>query len=324
MVELLLYFWIFCLACVFCFHGPRVQKLIFSLLWLSTFSLLSLAIRLNFQSDIIVYADSFHNPGIYSYHIREPFFWIGSKLLFVTFRSEVYVFLIYDVISAVILFNALKIYRAPLYIYFSILLFFPVILGMQNVYRQWLATVFLLHAFALARHKNNNAWVFSFVIAVCSHNVAAVMLPALVAYRPKFYVIFYIAALLISVSGVVIGASMSSSSTIGYELGVAYVLLIMIILLLYLASDKWIIRQYNYPRYRVVITLLFLIIICYFHLGVSGIERFGMLSIVLLYPIIGNLINDNYKNSTVLRFSLIVGGTIPIFLVDAKKFILEF
>ena len=56
-------------------------------------------------------------------------------ILKVILNNQNLVFIISDLIMGLILFESLKIFKSPQYIYFSILIFFPFVIGMQNIYR---------------------------------------------------------------------------------------------------------------------------------------------------------------------------------------------
>ena len=168
-MELIVYLYLILNTVVFAFiKNTHNYNNIFFVYWLACYVLLTSVIRLNFQMDIGVYAKSMTYEVINFYYYREPIIWFSQRLLYQLTGSTYLTFIITDLILGYLLFLALKNFRLPRYSFFSILVFFPVILGMQNVYRQWAAAVFLLYAISLRENQPKSLRVY---FCICFHLV---------------------------------------------------------------------------------------------------------------------------------------------------------
>ena len=179
-MELIYYLFILIIALIFSIKKELIQnKNIFFILWISLYILLSIIIRINLSEksgDIYSYSLAMEDgkflitPSNF-YYLKEPIVWYGQRILYAIVQSSKLVFFISDLLIGIVLFSALKIFKLPQYIYFSILLFFPFITGMQNIYRQFYSSIFFLYTLA-------NIWegkaIFkiygSFLLSFLSHN----------------------------------------------------------------------------------------------------------------------------------------------------------
>ena len=113
-----------------------------------TYITLVLIVRSKFDEDIVFYARVMTYENYSFYHFKEPVIWISHKVLFQIFENLFVVFLLTDMIIGILLFKSFKNFNLPQYVYFSILIFFPFIMGMQNAYRQWVIYNLAIFIFA--------------------------------------------------------------------------------------------------------------------------------------------------------------------------------
>ncbi|MFQ1702524.1 EpsG family protein [Loktanella agnita] len=213
----------------------------------------------------------------------------------------------------------------PQYTYFAILIFFPFVMGMQNIYRQWAACIFFLYCFSIVWNEKTpfKAYIF-FILSFLSHNVAAVFLPLL--FLRKRTVIGKLAWILsfgVSGAGIYYGAETKSSAATGSNLALAYSFLLFLFVCLIAILDKGIVREDRKKTYWLLISLLTLSIISVFLLSSVGAERISMFGLVISYPILANLLDERFKQKAIIRAIFTVLGFIPMFMFSVSKFIVS-
>lgn len=321
MIELALYV-VIGAAAIFYSVFPRVGRdTTFLIVWSVFYLCLTLVVRNNFQGDISVYAASFRYSSFSFYYLREPVVWLGGRVLYSLFSDEQLVFVVLDCVVGIFLLSALIRVGAPRYTFFAILCFFPFILGMQNVYRQHLATVFLISAFSFDRKSTFFLPVFHFCLAVASHNAAAVFLPVLVLRRKSTRSFWFIFSLCIAVFGVVYGAGSKSLTTIGKDLGVVYVMFFVFVLFLHISLDRYKLAKKDFAKYAVLIFYVFIIVVGYFSLGGSGRERLGMMAMMLMYVPLAIFLERRIVQRGLTSGLVSVLGFVPLFLFETRAFI---
>lgn len=285
---------------------------------------LSASVRMYLQGDIIVYSNSFSYTSTSFYYVREPVVWLGGRFLYEIIGNSNAVFFVFDFLSGLILWSALLKFGVPRYVFFGILLFFPFVLGMQNIYRQHLSVIFLIFAVFAAKEKEFWKSLLSFGFACLTHNAAAVFLPVLVVRRFGFKNFKYFLSIVIAFLGIIFGAESKSMSAIGADLGQAYFGVILLFLFIYVLLDFGRVRYFQREKYFIIITFLIIVFISQFYLGGSGKERLAMMVLMVLYPYIAILIEAKFSNPVILRMLYVNFGFIPLFLFDTSKFILSF
>ncbi|MFX7186193.1 hypothetical protein ABTI36_19800, partial [Acinetobacter baumannii] len=130
---------VYCFLCLIAFCFTFVQKkhflnYVFVFLCLIIWSIIA---RLNsIQQDLIVYSEAMsYNWDFYKsfYVLREPIYWITSKILYNFFTDNIIVFIIWDiVIFSLFTYISYKKNIKPYFILVFIL-FFPNVMGFLNV-----------------------------------------------------------------------------------------------------------------------------------------------------------------------------------------------
>ena len=130
--------------------------------------------------------------------LREPLFWVGSKLLYSIIGNELFVVLIYDVIFCVFLFLAfLKV--SGVFYFLIALVSFPIFLGLENVYRQLLGIPFCLLFVFYCFSRKMGAAVFSLLISCLFQNLFLIFTPLLTYSLPRLSIGIRVFCLLVAI-----------------------------------------------------------------------------------------------------------------------------
>ena len=324
-MELYCYLVIALLSVVFSINRSLVPNpTIFFLFWLTTYILLVVIVRSTFDSDIATYALAMSQSSMSIYYLKEPVVWLGQRLLFNVLQDQYLVFIVTDLIIGLILYRTFQNFKMPQYAFFSFLIFFPTVLGMQNVYRQWVATVLLLYSFSLANtySKPSQQYLF-FGLSILSHNATAIFLPLLSIYKTghKGNWMWYCSCI-IGVAGIKIGGGSKSSANTGSDLTLFYLALIAFFILLLPALDQGVIRKCRKFEYR-LFSLLFVLSVCAVgFLSSAGAERVSMMCLMIAYPILASLFERKFQQGELVRMHFSLLGFVPMFLFGVSIFIL--
>ena len=322
---------------LFCYLGIMSLSLIFSLkrdvisspyaffvFWITAYTSLILVVRNTFDADINSYTAAMSGSSLSIYYLKEPVVWLGQRYLFSWLQNPFFVFVISDLLAGLSLFCAFKNFNLPQYAFFSFLIFFPFILGMQNIYRQWIATIILLHCFSHVWNNTGNMKRYiAFTLSVMSHNAAAIFVPLL--FIKNKYVsgkLMWYGSCLIGLAGIKFGAGSKSSANTGSDLTLVYLFLITFLIILVPLLDRGVIRKLRRLEYK-LLCIFFLLSSCsVIFLSSAGAERISMLCLMISYPILVLLFEDRFKQKVLMRSVFSVLGFIPMLLFGVSFFIL--
>lgn len=127
-----------------------------------------------------------------SYFLREFVFWgsfIGGYMLV---QDKILILLLIDIFILYFLIKTITNLRLPFYSFFLLLCFFPNLMGYENIYRQYIATILTLYAFSIAYkeqynlqyRKNIKSYIFLIIAGFC-HNVSFLFFPLLFFLKGK-------------------------------------------------------------------------------------------------------------------------------------------
>lgn len=176
--ELLMYLLVCLVGLSFCFL--RVSRFpIYFLFSISIFLLYSVVTRYSgYDTDMITYADSLEYDVWALYYLREPVYWVSSRYVYTILGSSELTFVFYDLLAFVFVFLASKRMSLPQYFPYLFLLFFPAIMGMNNVYRQYLSYCVFMYFISLCYVGSGSIGRSVFLLfSVFTHNVAALFSP---------------------------------------------------------------------------------------------------------------------------------------------------
>lgn len=325
-MELLVYASVTFAALVFSLNGYLIKNAkAFFAIWYTVYIWLVLTVRNEFDVDINTYADAMLSTSLSFYYIKEPVIWLGQRYLYQYTQDTFSVFVIYDAIVGIILYHALRNFKAPQYAFFSILIFFPFILGMQNIYRQWVASIIFLCCFSYVWNQRHPFLTYVlFVVSVLAHNSAAIFLPLLlVRKRRPANKIFWILSFAVSFFGIYLGAETKSDTSTGANLSAAYLGLLLFIVCAIVLLDKGVFRKDRLIEYKTLISLFSLALFATYILRGSGSERVSMFCLLVAYPILVNLFEVRFRQKFPVRAAYTALGFAPMFMFSVSAFILE-
>lgn len=299
----------------------------FYAVWYFVFGILIVVIRQFFDADIAIYAESMTSQNFSFYYLREPIVWLGHRVLYNLFNSQLTVFFISDAVLGFLSLAALRANRVPKYLYFSFLIFFPVILGMQNIYRQHYATILVLLSFGLLQQKNKSKSIIAIILAFFSHNSAGIFFThftRLFSSGPGKIIIWVLFCGVIAF-GVLWGGAGKSSLATGRPMHWIYIALLSSGILFMAILDKFRFDSGKFDDYLYMASIIFASIIASLFLTSAAAERLSLSGLIIFYVLISLRI-EQIKGSVSVFFRLLLIwlGFLPILLFDTIVFLLSF
>jgi hypothetical protein len=320
-VELAAYIGIIGLACVLAVRPRLFSSGVFAAFCFGTFLALSVIVRLDgFDADMATYAERMHYTGHSSYYLREPVVWYGHRLFWTLTRSEAGAFIITDMALLSVMFFAFKRLQLPQYAYISILAFFPFIMGMQNVYRQFAGSIFFIAAIAAVTDRKYVQTTAFAALSALSHNVSAIfvpLLPMLTRYRRLAFPV----GLIVIPLAIYIGGGTKSGAETGASLEWVYVALLTAI------CGAIFFLENGHRNVRSAVALLTILalqanIAAAAILASATAERVSLFTLLSIYPMLVMAIEKRVREKFLLRCATAILGFIPILMAGTRIFIL--
>lgn len=304
-VELIFYFILFSFGLLICI--TKISNKIYNAITLFLFVTFSLVVRnAGFDADIGNYAEYLKIKSFSVYYIKEAVYWLGSRVIYQLTDSAYAVFVIYDLLFFILILFVRQKLELPKYFPYLILLFFPTVMGMQNVFRQFIASGILLALFAqVLTLQKMPVKLMTFLLAGLTHNVSFLFLP-IVFIKPnsrKMSPLFLASALPILVL-LPIAASTKSNSITGEVPAYIYTMLFSLMIIGYAS-----IFQFKFKNKPPIFSqFVYFFMFCYaliveamFVLGAAQSKRLGMFSLVLcLVPLVMS-VEIRFKQKTFVR-----------------------
>ena len=273
------------------------------------FLLFSIVVRYSgYEIDLYKsYEPAMHSVSHMLYYLKEPVYWFGSRYLYQIVPNHHLVFTIFDMLCFIILLYVQKSLRLPKYFPFVFIGFFPLVLGMQNSYRQFIASFFLLLTVSYA-FNGKVAWkYFSFLFALLSHNSSILLMPLVFIFKGKtkrVSYLFHISMLFITVLAYFF-LNKKFFETTGDVDPLIFTIVIVSIYVLYFACMGRLTYRIK-PEFYIVTYLSFLTV--FVNLIASGgvAKRVGMICLMLSLVFIVKLIDERFKQKKLIRITLIV------------------
>ncbi|HAS6064096.1 TPA: hypothetical protein I7135_18210 [Vibrio vulnificus] len=286
-----------------------------NILLLASFFIYSSVSRYSgFDVDILEYSYAMHSDKMTIYYLKEPVFWLGSRFFFSVFQSEEAVFILYDMFCFFMVLKSLELVKQPKYIAVFMFIFFPSVMGLQNVYRQFIAVSFLLSSILLCNSKPKSSWLM-FCFAVLSQNSAAIFLPLLLHFKSKKYLSYISSIFVLALLPIAIGTkSTSDTGTLGPEVYIIALsfLFVFSFLLVYFSREKryyFILFPYAYLFLLVTEAMLLM--------GTGQSKRVGMMSLLLYLLVFVGLIEKIKNIKHGFRFVLFFVCVLPTFIFSS-------
>lgn len=258
------------------------------------------------------------------YFLREPIIWIGQKFVYQVTKSEFFTFVFFDFIFGQILYASLKNLRAPKFLFYSILVSFPFILGFQNVYRQWGAQCALLYAYSIKENYSNHKTLkesILFVFACAVHNVAFIFLPVFLLRRKKYKFLKSITGFILCVVLIIITKDTKSQATtaMSTESLYAFFLALLVITPIFLNYLK--IKNNDFEYYNLYGMLISIGFLSMNLLSSTGSERVFLFILFFSYPFFISTLEEKFIQKPVIRIFYILMFFLPILMFNVRVFI---
>lgn len=256
-----------------------------------------------------------------SYFLREFIFWGSFMGGYIILQDKILILLLIDTIVLYFLIKTIINFRLPFYSFSLLLCFFPNLMGYENVYRQYIATILTLYSISLA-YKNSfflrtnefKSYIFIIIAAFC-HNVAFLFFPLIFFLKKRFKL-----GILLSIQIYIVLPILSSSKSEGEtgDVPVEFFLATTIFLyVFYLIVNSFKLSKTNiyFLSFLFILTTESIIVLT----GVAS-KRIVMfaLNIILIFIII-SLQNSNFnlKSYRLIVFLLCLSMLAPTFLSNS-------
>ena len=263
------------------------------------------------------------------YHLKEPVFWYGNKLLYQIFGNAGVVFIIIDLIIFLffykmgnflyLIFPEVVKFKNIKYLYFGAFLCYPYVAGMHNHLRQLLAFSIAIYSFSICLDRPKISY-FSFLVSLLVHNAVIILLPVFFIiknYNIK-YLISAIIFLILAYDYLLPNYLTYFGFDLQYELARRYevlqgksspsgrntfYLLLLIAGCLFVISAE-IFAKHRPPNFKVISLIVYFSIIylfSYLYLSDQASARIFQLSLSMLFLIYGGYVATYFKSNIVNR-----------------------
>ena len=346
-MEFLIYLLIYLLALYFSLTPHKLNKKVFFVVWFIISMVLSFLVRnsydLNVESDFLQYSRVMEMTEMPLFFYREFIFIYGIQILYKITGNPIAVFIILDFLFYIMLYKGILLIKKELfpginnssmyYIYFSILLFFPIVLGFHTTYRQVFSTALAMLAYGFYINNFKRKGLLYFIISFFIHNSSIFFLPIFfLANKNKFSKLL---SLITLISIVFINITIAESTN---ELLVrdftstkegANITLMYIYTLLLINIFIWLTEMYFSKIRKIYFTwiILFICVIYYssvigFSSGVS--QRVAFISFTFVYLIVGLYLELIFKQKKFVRFIFINLSLLPLIFIHNSTIPLPF
>lgn len=239
-VELYYYIFLVLVGLFFCVRQIKSERL-FSLLSFMLLAIYSIITRYSgFDIDMNTYSGTLESSILSPYYLKEPVYWITSRYLYKLTESSEITFIIYDLVSFILILKARKNMKLPQYFVFLYILFFPSVMGLNNVYRQYLAhSIFIYFTSLTMINAGFFKKSFFILLSMLTHNVSALFTPLFFMINKKKYIsissIFVSVCILLLLPFALSSKSESDTGTLNAEV---YLVVIFFILIFHIASFR--------------------------------------------------------------------------------------
>ncbi|MAC40694.1 MAG: hypothetical protein CMJ05_02740 [Pelagibacterales bacterium] len=337
-MEFFIYLLIYFFAVFFSLTNYKLKKERFFVLWFLISMFLSFYVRtgydLTVESDFLQYSRVMQMEDIPMFFYREFIFIYTVQILYKITSDPVIVFIILDCVFYIFLYRGISYLRKGLfpkvsnvsmyYIYFSVLLFFPIVLGFHNTYRQLFSTALAIFAYGLYINNFKRNGLLYFIISFFIHNSSIFFLPIfLLANKNKFSKLL---SLLTLITIVFVNTTIAESTN---EILVrdftstkegANITLMYICSLLFIFFFIWLTEIYFSSIRKIYFTwiVLFMCIIYFssiigFSSGVS--QRVAFLIFSFVYLLVGLYFEAIFKQKKFIRFVFINLSLLPLIFI---------
>ncbi len=289
---------------------------------------LSLVIRANPHSDMLVYIESmrvsFREMLSTPYYLKNILFWGTNSLFYAAGISPYVILFVWDVVSFVLMIRVRKNIGLPYYFIPLFYVSFIGVFGLQNIYRQYIASVFLLYILSSSYSKQ---WKFFalLVVAALIHSGSLMFVGAVWIASQRKKVPGYLYALMLVVM-VVLSPKLFATDYLentGSNFNILY--LLTIILCASFCIYTWRMLGHRVDFRKDILTIIYLLVIAVTAYWVQGTslhyERIGLfvLPLMMMYSV---KYIDYYRQRCILNAILSLALILPTFTFTATRLML--
>lgn len=340
---------IFYLSTLFFILKPvDYNNIYFKIFWFLCVVFFSLAIRLEIMSlldgNTIYYGDITNYIRIMqlddvSFNIplfqREFVFFYLIRYLNNLLDSPVAVFLITDLLLYFFLYKSLKTFfdinrkkiqsKHLSYVFFMILLFFPFIFGMTNVYRQFFALVIFLNSLNFILSKKYFSGFLFYLTTIFIHNSFLLFFPILLLMFKKKFLNFLSYSLVIlfglgltAVLQMDFGGFINREASLEIEIGeniaqLIFYVLILIMIIYYTINLRVKFENKIFNNFFILNTFIYFIFMV--NLNSLSSLRISYSIFFMIFPFVILFVENSFKQKMLSRFILFHLSLIPLLIL---------
>jgi hypothetical protein len=339
-MEFFTYIIIYFCALYFIFSPYVFRERTFIIFWFSIAMLLSVIIRTKVVisgSDIEMYIKLMQVDEIPIFFYREFVFFFGFKYLYDLIGNPTIVLVVFDFIFYVFLFRSISLIRKAFfikvnshnsyYIYFGILLFFPIVLGMQTSIRSLLSTTIAMNTFYYIANRKYLKGYIIFIISFFIHNSAIYFLPILIFTMKKqlaktlsvimLSLIIYLNLVVSTATNELIKRTLTLNVE-HYKITLAYLSFLLIILSLLgmfeVFNSK--VRKTYFFWTLLMMIIIYISSVISFSSGTS--QRVAFIAFSYLFPILALYLDLLFKEKKLMRLIFLNASIMPLIIIHSS------
>ena len=339
-MELIAYSLLYLIMIFFIFFPGIIKEKYFFIFWLIIVITLSFIIRSTIgegavQTDIEGYVISMQEDTVeHIYFLREFIFWFGSRYLFNILEDATSVFVVLDIIFYLFLYKGISLNKEIFtsniktenirYIFFGILLFFPFVLGMHNVYRQVMATAIFMTTIGYFSNSEFKKSFLTFLLAFFVHNSIVIFIGSIFVFSKKnIYKIFAFVSTISGLIGSSIVISLSSGwftrataeLSIGNNIAYLYLGILLAIITIVIFFERFNKEKKFNPLIYFFIILFMIYSYSAFTLTSQAAERVVLYALGLMFPFLAFYCEDRFKPKILIRLIFSHLSIAPLFIL---------
>ncbi|WP_172892938.1 EpsG family protein [Buttiauxella agrestis] len=319
-LELLFYSVLFVTGIVSCFIENRTK--VYYFITFSLFLVFSIIMRTSgFDLDINAYAVNFRLESLDIYYLKEPVFWLSSRYVYKFIHSDEVVFVLYDALSFIIVLWTTRKLNLPAYYPYLFLLFFPSLMGMENIYRQYLSMVLSSSFLAMCMLDDSFKKKMSVgLLAGLTHNVFFLFFTIYLLFnKEKKNSLVFILISIVFLFAIQFVLSTKSNSETG-ELGAGVYLAMSVALLgFYCVSYQFKLDDLSKKVMHLQVYFISLIVVSISLMGGGQSKRIGMFCLVLMLIPTVIAIEQNYKEKKIVRVAFFIVAILPTYIFSSSR-----
>ncbi|WP_408642296.1 EpsG family protein [Salinivibrio kushneri] len=320
--ELFLFIVILFIGLFFCFYKLNNDRVYFGFT-LTLFVVFSIVTRFSgFDIDMHTYANALQYSSMSVYYLKEPVYWLSSRYVYSVLDSPELTFLFFDFLSILIILKSSKKLDLPQYFPYLFLLFFPTVMGFNNIFRQFLSSVILLYSWSIILSEGRTKKTFIvFLMSGFTHNAAFLFAPLITVFKGslksnliKFFAFSF--GILLALPWAINTKSFSDTGSVPVE---AFIMVVFLFYLLQLLTNRFLLIGFQARFFAFLNYLLFLLILSSITMGSAQSKRIGMFVLVLILVPSVRLIEDKFKHKTLVRVIFYIVIVMPTLLFSSSR-----